>query len=449
MTSYAVTDPATGELLEEFPTATDAEVERALARAEAAYGTWRETALSERCAVAARAAAGFRERAGELAATANREMGKSVRAARGELDLVAEIFDFYADRAPGLLADHEYKPASGGRAVVQKRPVGVLLGIMPWNYPYYQVARFAAPNLVLGNVVLLKHAPSCPRSALAIADVLAGAGVPEGVFTNLFLSNEQVATVIADGRLRGVSLTGSERAGSAVGELAGRHLKKAVLELGGSDPLLVLGTDDVAATARAAFSSRMANTGQACNSPKRMIVREEYAAEFVAELVDAARAAATSGRLAPLASRAAAETVRRQVRDAAAAGATLHVGGELSEVGAFLTPAVLTGVTREMDLFHEEVFGPAIVVHTVRDADEAVALANDSVYGLGASVFATDEELAWSVAQRLDCGMVYLNTTEESEADLPFGGVKRSGFGRELGALGIDEFANHKLIRLP
>ncbi len=448
MTEFQVTDPATGELVETFPTATDEECRAALARADAAFRAWRETPLPERTAVLSAAATLFRERADELATHASLEMGKSHRAALGELGLVADICDYYAAEAPRMLADEEYTPASGGRAVVQRRPIGVVLGIMPWNYPYYQVARFMAPNLALGNTVLLKHAPSCPRSAAAIERLLVDAGVPDGVYVNLFATNEQVAELIADPRLQGVSLTGSERAGAAVAEVAGRHLKKVVLELGGSDPLVLLDSADVAASAKRAFGSRMANVGQACNSPKRMIVTEDLYEDFVTEIVALAQRAGESGRLAPLSSRAAAEGVLAQVRSAVDAGATLHTGGELSDVGAFLTPAVLTDVTPEMTVFHEEVFGPVVVVHRVSDEDAAVELANDSPFGLGAAVFSQDEERARAVAERLDTGMVFVNGTEDSEPDLPFGGVRRSGFGRELGRLGIDEFANRKLIRL-
>ena len=446
--AFRVIDPSDGTVVREYDAATDADIEDSLSRADAGYQRWRNEPVADRAAALARAAAVFRERAEELAGLAHREMGKSVRSGRNEVNLVADIFDYYATEGPSLLADREFRPASGGRAVIVRQPVGVLLGIMPWNYPYYQVARFAAPNLMLGNTVLVKHAPNCPSSALAIAEVLRRAGLPDGGYVNVFASNEQVAAIIADDRVRGVSLTGSERAGAAVAEVAGRHLKKVVLELGGSDPLLVLDADDPAAIARTAYSARMANVGQACNSPKRMIVADGVYEPFLESVVGLARDSATSGRLAPLSSRAAAEAVHAQIRQAVADGAVLHTGGELSEKGAYLTPAVLTGVTPAMALWSQEVFGPAIVVHRVADADEAVAVANSTPYGLGAAVFAADADLARHVADRLECGMVYVNTVEDSEADLPFGGVKRSGFGRELGPYGVEEFANHKLIRL-
>ncbi len=444
---YNVTNPATLEVLRSYPTASDVEIQAALSRAHAAYSVWRETPLAERAEVLTTAAGMFRERAAELGELAHREMGKSLGAATGEAAFFGDIVDFYVERGPELLRDREFTPASGGRALLQRRPVGVLLGIMPWNYPYYQVARFVAPNLLLGNPILLKHAPSCPSSAAAIEAIFAEAGLPDGAYVNLFATNEQVAAIIADDRVQGVSLTGSERAGAAVAEIAGRHLKKVVLELGGSDPLLVLDTTDPVAMATTAYSARMANTGQACNSPKRMIVVGEGYPQFLDTMVRLAAETANSDRLAPLASEAAAITIQRQVDEAVDAGATLHVGGQRG--GAFVTPAVLTGVTPQMKLYHEEAFGPVIVIHQVAGIDEAVALANDSAFGLGAVVYSDDEELALQVANRLDVGMVYINQPEDSEPDLPFGGIKRSGFGRELAHFGLDEFANHKLIRLP
>ncbi len=443
---YQTVNPATGEVVETFSAATDADCEAALANAASAYDAWRRCPLAQRAAVLTRTAELVRERIDELATLATEEMGKSRGAARGELGLVADIFDYYATHGPEMLADEEYAPASGGRAIIRRNPVGVLLGIMPWNYPYYQVARFVAPNLLLGNTTILKHAPSCPKSALALAAVLHDAGLPDGAYINIFASNDQIAAMIADDRLQGVSLTGSERAGAAVAEIAGRHLKKVVLELGGSDPMIILDSADVAASARTAYGSRMANRGQACNSPKRMLVPSSLYDDFVTEIVALATADPND---TPLSSRAAAEGVHRQIERAVDQGATLHVGGALSEVGAFLSPAVLTGVTPEMDLYYEEVFGPVVVVHEVRDADHAVEMANDSVYGLGAAIFGSDEDEIMRVADQLDCGMVFVNSAEDSEPDLPFGGMKRSGFGRELSHLAIDEFANLKLIRLP
>ncbi|WP_336650415.1 NAD-dependent succinate-semialdehyde dehydrogenase [Kocuria rosea] len=454
LSSYRSVNPATGRVLAEHPTATDAQVQEALAGADAAFRAWRTLPIEERAAVAARVGTLFTERVEELAAVITEEMGKPLAEARDEVAFCAEIFAYFAEQGPALAADQPITASGGGRAVVQKRPVGVLLGIMPWNYPYYQVARFAAPNLVLGNTILLKHAESCPRAALALQQLMDDAGVPAGAYANVFASHGQVADIIADPRVQGVSLTGSERAGAKVAEIAGRNLKKVVLELGGSDPYVVLDTDDVRESARTAFATRMGNTGQACNSNKRMIVMADLYDEFVAELTRQAEALtpgdpaeAAPGTFAPLSSRAAAEGLARQIRAAVDAGATLHAGGRLLEgPGAYLEPTVLTGITPDMAAHHEELFGPVAVVYRVADDAEALALANDTPYGLGGAVFSTDPDRARRLAEGLDAGMAAVNAAEAEGAEMPFGGVKRSGYGRELGPLGMDEFVNKRLL---
>jgi succinate-semialdehyde dehydrogenase / glutarate-semialdehyde dehydrogenase len=448
---YRVTDPATGKVQQDFPFATDAEVESALSGAVTAYGTWKETPLAERIAIVTRVAELFTERATDLAALITTEMGKQPAQAVGEAEFCTAIFGYYADHGPELLAD---RPLPGhDNARIELLPIGPVLGIMPWNYPYYQVARFAAPNLIAGNVVVLKHAENCPTSALAIAQIMKDAGVPDGVYTNLFATHEQVATMIADPRLRGVSLTGSERAGTAVAEQAGRNLKKVVLELGGSDPYIILDTDDVAAAAETAWATRMENVGQACNSNKRMIVMEDVYDGFVAALAERATAMTprqpgddSDGAYSPMVSRAAAENLKAQLDDAIAKGATLVAGGELAETGAYFAPAVLTGVTPEMRAYKEELFGPVAVVYKVSSDDEAVRLANVVDYGLGGAVWSGDTGRAIAVARQLEVGMANVNTPAGEGADLPFGGTKRSGFGRELGPLGIDEFVNKRLF---
>ena len=449
---YQVTDPATGEVVQTFPFATDAEVEEALAAASGAFTQWRARPVEERAAIVKRVAELFGERAAELGALITREMGKRPSQASGEAEFCNDIFGYYADNGPALLAD---KPLPGhDNARVEYLPVGAILGVMPWNYPYYQVARFAAPNLVAGNTVILKHAENCPTSALAIAQIMRDAGVPDGVYVNLFATHEQVAAMIADPRLRGVSLTGSERAGTVVAETAGRNLKKVVLELGGSDPYIILDTDDVNQAAKTAWVTRMENVGQACNSNKRMIVMDDIYDDFVAALVK--RAADTAPRqpgddspkaYSPMVSRKAAENLLAQVQDAVSKGATLHVGGQIvGDNGAYFAPAVLTGVTPEMRAYKEELFGPVAVVYKVSGDDEAVRLANVVDYGLGGAVWSTDEQRATVVARQLEVGMANVNTPAGEGADLPFGGTKRSGFGRELGPLGIDEFVNKRLF---
>ncbi len=452
--SYRSVNPATGEVVSEHGTATAAEIEQALSAADTAFRSWRDVPIEERAAVGARVAALFAERVGELAVIITEEMGKPLAEAKGEVEFSSEIFGYFATEGPGLAADQPIKSLAGGQAVIQRRPVGVLLGIMPWNFPYYQVARFAGPNLVSGNTILLKHAESCPRSALAIQQIMDDAGVPAGVYTNLFASHDQVADIIASPVVQGVSLTGSERAGAKVAEIAGRNLKKVVLELGGSDPYVVLDSADVKASAEAAFATRMANTGQSCNSNKRMIVMDDIYDEFVAELTRQASAltpadpaAGTPGTFGPLSSRAAAEGLAGQIQAAVDAGATLHAGGHIVDgPGAFLEPTVLTGITPEMAAYREELFGPVAVVYQVNSDEEALSLANDTPYGLGGAVFSTDPDRARKIAEALDSGMTNVNAAEAEGAEMPFGGVKRSGYGRELGPLGMDEFVNKRLL---
>lgn len=449
---YMSTSPATGEVVARFDPADDAQVERALATAEAAYRTWSEVPLADRAAAALRIADLFEERADVLARLATLEMGKPLAEAVEEVEFCVSIFRYYGEHGPGLVTDQPLEISGGDAAVVQRRPLGVLLGVMPWNFPFYQVARFAAPNLVLGNSVLLKPAESVPQCALAIQEIFDSADVPTGVYRNVFATFEQVESVVADPRVQGVSLTGSDRAGATIASLAGRHLKKCVLELGGSDPYVVLDADDVAQAAIQAWQTRLYNTGQACNSNKRIIVAADLFEEFVATLVDQARGLRpgdpgrpTPSTYAPMSSRAAAVAVAAQVMDAVSLRATLHVGGELGE-GAYFAPAVLTGVTPQMRAYREELFGPVAVVYAADSDDEAVRIANDCDYGLGAAVFSTDPERARRVASRLEAGMVNVNTPAGEGAEIPFGGVKRSGFGRELGPLGMDEFANKRLF---
>ncbi|WP_323987332.1 NAD-dependent succinate-semialdehyde dehydrogenase [Microbacterium plantarum] len=452
MSTYAVTNPATGETLATYDPATDEDVERALAAADEAYRTWsRVVAPAERADRLRSVAELHRERRDDLAAIIVREMGKPLAAAEGEVDFAADITAYYADHIDEITGDTPIPIEGEGAAVIRRSPLGVLLGIMPWNFPYYQVARFAAPNIAVGNTILLKHAPQCPESAAAIDAIYRDAGFPAGVYTNLYLSNEQAADVIADRRVQGVSVTGSERAGSAVAEIAGRNLKKVALELGGSDPFILLSTDDLDAAVSAAAEARLDNVGQSCNGAKRFIVvdglYDAFVEKFAAALADAkvGDPFADDTVLGPLSSRTAAERLAEQVDRAVAQGATLVTGGRRD--GAFYPGTVLTGVTPEMDAYREEFFGPVGVVYRVADETEAIELANDTPFGLGSYVFTTDAEQAERVADAIDAGMVYINLVLADEAGLPFGGVKRSGTSRELGLLAADEFVNKKLIR--
>ena len=456
MSEYKVVNPATNETEREFAAATDAEIEQVLERSDRAYQSWRTTAKDERTKILLRVAELYKERIDDLAALITREMGKPTREAKGEIQLVVSIYRYYADQGPALLEDVPLSPRAGGTAFVRKEPVGPLLGIMPWNFPYYQVARFAAPNLMAGNTIILKHAPQCPESALAMEQIFHDAGLADGAYINVFATNSQIADMIADPRVAGVSVTGSERAGAAVAEVAGRNLKKVVLELGGSDPFIVLDSDDVTSTVKAAVGARMLNAGQACNAAKRIIVVGDLYGEFVNQF-SAAMAALHPGDPAdpasdfgPLSSESAAELLMGQIRDAVDKGATVRTGGQrLDRPGAFVEPTVLTDVTPQMRAYREELFGPAAVIYRVADASEAVELANSSSFGLGGVVYSADPARAQEVADLLDTGMVWINSPQGSLADLPFGGTKRSGVGRELGPAGIEEFVNKKLIYTP
>ena len=453
MSDYAVTNPATGERVKEYPTIGDAELANVIAAADRAHREWsRTTTTEERGALVRRVGELHVERREELAAIISREMGKPVEQALGEIDFCGAIYEYYADNATGLLADEPITLSDGdGSAFVRRSSVGVILGIMPWNYPYYQVARFAGPNLVVGNTILLKHAPQCPESAAAIQQMYDDAGFPVGAYTNIYATNDQVATIIADPRVQGVSVTGSERAGAAVAEIAGRNLKKVVLELGGSDPFVLLSTDDLDGVVESAVAARLENAGQACNAAKRFVVAADLYEPFVSKLTAALTAVepgdpfADGAAMGPLSSATAADRLEDQLRRAVEGGATL-VGG--AREGNFVSPGVLTGVTPDNDAHREELFGPVAIVYPVGSEDEAVEVANDTPYGLGSYVFTTDPDQALRVANRIEAGMVFVNVVGADAAELPFGGVKRSGFGRELGRYATEEFVNRKLIRI-
>jgi succinate-semialdehyde dehydrogenase/glutarate-semialdehyde dehydrogenase len=453
MSDYAVVNPATGETIKEYPTITDDALRGAIERADNAYKTWTpSTTPAERAAIIRKVADLHTERRDELAAIIVREMGKPVEQALGEIDFCAEIYGFYADNADEIMADEQVKHFGGdGTAIVRRSAFGTLLGIMPWNFPYYQVARFSGPNVVIGNPILLKHAPQCPESAEAIQKIYDDAGAPAGVYNNIYATNDQIEWVIGDPRVHGVSVTGSERAGAAVAEIAGRNLKKVVLELGGSDPFIVLGADDIGTVAEQAAEARLDNTGQSCNAAKRFIVKDEYYDEFLAkfkEQVEGAKPGDPTSEdtaVGPLSSKAAADRLEDQVNRAIAAGAEVVTGGKRD--GNFFEPTILTGIAQGSEASQEEFFGPVAQVYKVGSEEEAVALANDTSFGLGSYLMTTDKEQADRVANQIEAGMVYINLVGADGAELPFGGFKRSGFGRELGNFGADEFVNKKLIR--
>ncbi|HET6570518.1 MAG TPA: NAD-dependent succinate-semialdehyde dehydrogenase [Solirubrobacterales bacterium] len=453
MSAYAVVNPATGETVKEYAEISDDELRAAIGRADEAARTWPgSSTVAERAALVRRAGELHVERRRELAEIIVREMGKPIEQALAEADFTAEIYAFYADRAEELMADEPIELQDGeGTAVVRRSPFGVLLGIMPWNFPYYQVARFAAPNLTIGNTILLKHAPQCPESAEAMQRIFDDAGFPRGAYENIYATNEQIEWVLADPRVRGVSVTGSERAGAAVAGVAGRNLKKVVLELGGSDPFILLGSDDVDAAAGAAAEARLDNAGQSCNAAKRFIVADELYDEFLERFREKLAAAkpgdptAEDTEVGPLSSSTAAERLEDQVRRAVENGAEIVLGGKRD--GNYFEPTVLAGIAPGDEASQEEFFGPVAQVYRVGSEEEAIELANDTPFGLGSYVMTTDPEQAERVADRIEAGMVYVNLVGADAPELPFGGFKRSGFGRELGRYGADEFVNKKLIR--
>jgi succinate-semialdehyde dehydrogenase/glutarate-semialdehyde dehydrogenase len=447
---YAVVNPTTGETVKEYPTVSDDGLMDAVARASNAGRDW-AGGVAARAAALRSVAEGHRERREELAKIVVTEIGKPLPQALMEVDVVSVIYGYYAEKAEELVADEPVPVSYGsGSAVVRRRPLGVILGVMPWNFPYYQVARFAAPNLAVGNTVLLKPAPQCPRSAEMMQEIFASAGLGDHYVT-ILATHDQIARVIADPRVQGVSVTGSERAGSAIAEIAGRHLKKVVLELGGSDPFIVLGTNDLDGTVAYAVKARLANAGQACAAAKRFVVIDGLYEEFVNKYTEQSAGWKVGDpedegtAVGPLSSLAAAERLEDQVRLAVEHGATLFAGGKRS--GAFFESTILTDITPDNPASRQEFFGPVAQMYRAKDEDDAVRIANDIPFGLGSYLITPDREQAERVSDRIEAGMVFVNNAGGGGGiDLPFGGIKRSGFGREQGRFGADEFVNKKLI---
>ena len=449
---YRVQNPVTNEVVETFDFATDQEIQDILDRSEEAFKTWRTTSYEERAAIVGKAAQLLKERATDLAQIAAEEMGKPIPEGEWEMNFSGDILQFYADNAAEHSADKKVD-VPGGKAVVRRLPLGTLLGIMPWNYPIYQIARFAGPNLMNGNCIILKHAEITPKSAAAFEQVLKDAGLPDGVYINVYATHDQIETIIADPRVQGVSLTGSERAGKKVAETAGKNLKKVVLELGGTDPYVILDAADVRAAAQEAWDKRVHNAGQACTSNKRIIVMDDIYDQFVDEMVSIAEgyskgdpANPGENEYFPMSSRQAAETLDDQVKRAVAQGATLRTGGEMDDTSAYYSPAVLTDLPVGSDVYYEEFFGPVAEIYKVSSEAEAVELANNSYQGLGGAVFSDDTDRAVKVADQIETGMIHVNLGQYFSAVLPFGGVKRSGFGRELSVFALDEFVNKQYL---
>ena len=452
--AYRSINPNDGKLIKTFPELTDAQLEKAMATAAACFETWRKKSYAERAVVVAKAAALMHARVDEFARPVTLEMGKLFAQAQGEVVLSADIIAYYARNAERFLAPVRLHPGSG-EAVVESSPFGVLFGVEPWNFPYYQLARFAAPNLMAGNVVMVKHAGCVPQCAIAFEQLWRDAGAPAGAYTNLLITYDQVNRVIDDPRIKGVALTGSVEAGRIVAGRAGQNLKKSTMELGGSDAFIVLEDAELEKTIKWAVWGKMNNTGQCCVAAKRFIVVEAVADRFLAGFKTALEAlrpgdpmeAATT--LGPLSTEAALVTLLSQVKSAVAHGATLLLGGHrLDRPGAFMQATILTDIKPDNPAFREEFFGPVALFFRVKNEEEAVALANDSEFGLGGCVFTADVARGQRVASRVDTGMMFVNHPTWTTPDLPFGGIKNSGYGRELSSMGIQEFVNKKLVRV-
>jgi succinate-semialdehyde dehydrogenase/glutarate-semialdehyde dehydrogenase len=445
-------NPATGEVLESFPEISTRELDRVLDQSERAYRDWRRRPLAERSGLLREAARVLRGGKAKYARAMALEMGKPLAQGEAETEKCAAVCDYYADNAAAFLA-HQPRDLDGTRSYVRLDPIGAVLAVMPWNFPFWQVFRFAAPALAGGNVGLLKHASNVTRCALLIEEVFRTAGFPDGTFRTLVLRSSGVAGVIADPRGHAVTLTGSELAGSQVAEQAGRHLKKTVLELGGSDAFIVLADADLTRAARVAADARLINSGQSCIAAKRFIVVEAVADRFEERFVTEMRSRVMGDPLAPAtqvgpqARTELRDELHRQVQRSVRRGARLLLGGAVPKgAGAFYPPSVLGNVKPGMPAFDEEVFGPAAAVIRARDDADAVRLANASPYGLGAAVWTEDRPRAERVAAELEAGCVFINGMVRSDPRLPFGGVKRSGYGRELSEYGLREFLNIKSV---
>ena len=455
--AYATLNPYTGELLKTFPDATDAEVTQAIDNAHAAFLKWKTTSFAQRAAILRQAATLLRKGSKSYAELLTIEMGKLFAEAQAEVELSAQILEYYADNAEALLAPEKLPVAKAaeGEAILVHEPLGVLLAIEPWNFPYYQIARIIAPQLSAGNTVLLKHASNVPQSAAAFEKLMAEAGLPTGAFKNLYATRSQIEAILNDPRVHGVALTGSEGAGAVVAAQAARALKKSTLELGGADAFVVLADAELDKTVKWAVFGRHWNGGQVCVSSKRRIIVDEVYDAFL-ERYTAGVATLRAGdpfaadtTLAPLSSQAAADEVKEKIRQAVAHGATAtEVGPKVPTRGAFVQPTILTNVSSDNPAYYWEFFGPVSMLFRARDEDDAVRIANDSPFGLGGSVFTANTRHGAEVAAKISTGMVFVNHPTMVKADLPFGGIRRSGYGRELIGLGLKEFVNHKLINV-
>ncbi|KRM72107.1 NAD-dependent succinate-semialdehyde dehydrogenase [Lacticaseibacillus brantae] len=446
-------NPYTNEVLKTFEDATDQQIETALATADNLYRKMKPQAISDRTETLHKIAQGIRDHAQELAEIATREMGKLIAESKGEVELCAIIADYFADHAEAMLQPTTLQSQVTGEAKVYRHATGVILAVEPWNFPYYQIMRVFAPNFMVGNPMILRDAANIPWSAQAFADVVLESGAPKGALTNVFMSYDQVADMIADPRIQGVALTGSERGGSSVAEEAGKNLKKSTLELGGQDVFIVLDDANMADVNEIAWRSRLYNAGQVCTSSKRFIVMDSVYDEFLDNLKQNFAAVKpgdpmdSATTLAPMNTKKAKEKLQKQVDEAIEAGATVAYGNESYDLeGQFFMPTILTDIDADNPARHTEMFGPVAQVYKVHSEAEAIELANDSQYGLGGIVFSGDSAHGEQVATQIETGMVFVNNFMASLPELPFGGVKNSGYGRELSELGLMAFVNEQLV---
>jgi succinate-semialdehyde dehydrogenase/glutarate-semialdehyde dehydrogenase len=451
--TYQSLNPATGKLLKTFEELTDKQLEAKLIAATSCFETWRHKSYAERAVIVSKAAELLHDRVAEFAHTMTLEMGKRINEAKGEVEFSSQILSYYAKNAERFLADVPLHP-SHGEGHMESSPIGVIFCVEPWNFPYYQLARVAGPHLMAGNTVVVKHAGCVPQCAIAFEKLWIDAGAPVGLYTNLLISHEQSSTIMDDRRIKGVALTGSTAAGRLIAAGAGKNLKPSSMELGGSDAFIVLEDADMEHTIKWALWGRMYNCGQTCCAAKRFIVVEAVADKFLAAFkkvlseLKAGDPMDEKTTLGPLSTESAVQQLVAQVDAAVAHGAKIALGGKrIDRPGAYMEPTILTHVEPGNPAFRDEFFGPVAMFFRVKDEDAAIALANDSDYGLGGSVFTKDLARGKRVASRVETGMMFINNISWSDADLPFGGIKDTGYGRELGDMGIQEFVNKKLVR--
>ena len=452
--SIQTVNPLSNKVVKSFEEMTDKTVDTLIAKSTKTFTEWRETSYKQRAAILHKIAQLMRDKKVSLAKIITLEMGKLIAQAEGEILLSADIFDYYANNAAEFLADKHLKPELG-TAIIRSSPIGVILGVEPWNFPFYQVARFAAPNIMVGNTVLVKHASMVAQCAIAIEELFHEAGAPTGLYTNLLISGKRASALVSDKRIKGVSLTGSEAAGASIAAAAGKYLKKSVLELGGSDAFIILDDADIDKAVHWGVIGRINNNGESCIASKRFIAVEAIADEFIKKFKEKLSNLVigdpmdSKTELGPLSSEEAIEHLLDQVQRSVDAGATVLIGGKRMDMsGNFMEPTILTDLTPEIPAYYEELFGPVASFYRVKNEQAAIDLANDSSFGLGCSIFTQDVERGKRVADKIDVGMVFINHPTWTQSDLPFGGTKGSGYGRELAELGIQEFVNKKLIRV-